>query len=187
MIRDLLDFKWPESIKIDPARWERNKRCSYHKDHNHTTEQCKSPHYLVEKLIKAGHLKHYVHITSRQKETSQELAVQAPTSLVVPRVVINYIHGDPVNDKHNSKRQRWRLLHATSVKEWVNSIQHNFSEESVRPIDGTITFPSVGANRVLQLHEDALVPTLRVGGFNVRRVLVDPGSSANLLQMSAYR
>ena len=79
------------------------------------------------------------------------------------------------------------MLHATSVKEWVNSIQHNFSEESVRPIDGTITFPSVGANRVLQPHEDALVLTLRVDGFDVRRVLVDPGSSIDFLQMSAYK
>ena len=76
------------------------------------------------------------------------------------------------------------MLHAASVREWVNSIQHNFSEGSVRPIDGTITFPPVGANRILQPHENALVLTLRVGGFDVRRVLVDPGNSTDLLQMS---
>ncbi|RVW58417.1 hypothetical protein CK203_109029 [Vitis vinifera] len=45
----------------------------------------------------------------------------------------------------------------------------------------------VGANRVLQLHEDVLVLTLRLGRFNVRRVLVDPSSSIDLLQMSAYK
>ena len=55
------------------------------------------------------------------------------------------------------------------------------------PIDDTITFPSIGANRVLQPHEDALVLALGVGGFDVRRVLVDPGNSADLLQMSAYK
>ena len=103
MIHNLSDFRLLESIKTDPVRRDWNRRCAFHKDHNHTTEQCKSPHYLVEKLIKAGHLKHYVRITSRQKETSQELAVQAPTSLVVPRVVINYIHGSPVHDRHSSK------------------------------------------------------------------------------------
>ena len=36
-------------------------------------------------------------------------------------------------------------------------------------------------------HEDTLVLTLGVDDFDVRRVLIDLGSSANLLQMSAYR
>ena len=36
-------------------------------------------------------------------------------------------------------------------------------------------------------HEDALVLTLGVDNFDVRRVLIDPGSSVDLLQMSAYR
>ena len=50
-------------------------------------------------------------------------------------------------------------------------------------VDGTITF----ASQVLQPHEDALVLTLGISGFNVRRVLVDPSSSVDLLQMSAYK
>ena len=37
------------------------------------------------------------------------------------------------------------------------------------------------------MHEDALVLTLLVGGFDVRRVLVDLGSSVDLLQMSVYK
>ena len=37
------------------------------------------------------------------------------------------------------------------------------------------------------MHEDALVLTLGVDGFNVRRILVDPGSSADLFQMSAFK
>ena len=57
----------------------------------------------------------------------------------------------------------------------------------MRPIDDTITFPLVDLNRVLQPHEDALVLTLGVGGFNVRKVLVDLGSSTDLLQMSTYK
>ena len=57
MIRDLSDFRWTEPIKIDSTRRDRNRRYSYHKDHYHTIEQCKSLHYLVEKLIKVRHLK----------------------------------------------------------------------------------------------------------------------------------
>ena len=42
----------------------------------------------------------------------------------------------------------------------------------------------VNYNRVLQPHEDALVLTLGINGFDVRRILVDPGSSVDLLQIS---
>ena len=37
------------------------------------------------------------------------------------------------------------------------------------------------------MHKDVLVLTLLVGGFDVRRVLVDLGSSVDLLQMSVYK
>ena len=54
-------------------------------------------------------------------------------------------------------------------------------------MDGTIIFLPINPNRVLQPHEDALILTLGISDFDVRRVLVDPGSSIDLLQMSAYR
>ena len=57
----------------------------------------------------------------------------------------------------------------------------------MRPIVGTVTFHLVNTNRVLQLHEDALVLTLGIRYFDVRRVLINPGSSTNLLQMSTYK
>ena len=55
------------------------------------------------------------------------------------------------------------------------------------PIDDTVTFPLVGANRVLQPHEDALILTLGVGRFDMRRILFDLGSSVDILQMSAFK
>ena len=141
----------------------------------------------MEKLIKIGLLKQYVRTTGEQRDMTQEVAVQAPTSLVAPRVVINYIHGGPVDDIHSSKCQRKRLLCAASIRERVNLVQRNFTEGSVRPIDDIVTFPLVDSNRVLQPHEDALVLTLGVGRFDMRRILVYPGSSADLLQMLAYK
>lgn len=54
-------------------------------------------------------------------------------------------------------------------------------------MDNIITFPPVDLNRVLQSHEDALILKLGIGDFDVRGILVDPGSSANLLQILAYR
>ena len=56
-----------------------------------------------------------------------------------------------------------------------------------RQIYGTITFPQVDPNQVLHPHQDALILTLGINDFDVRRILVDPGSSADLLQMSAFK
>lgn len=54
LISELLGFRWLEPIKSDPVGRDHNKKCAYHKDHGHTTERCKSLHYLVKKLLKAG-------------------------------------------------------------------------------------------------------------------------------------
>ncbi|RVW61066.1 hypothetical protein CK203_045809 [Vitis vinifera] len=57
----------------------------------------------------------------------------------------------------------------------------------VRPINEPITFPSIDSNWVILLRKDALILTLRVINFDVRKILVDPRSSVDLLQMSTYR
>ena len=36
-------------------------------------------------------------------------------------------------------------------------------------------------------HDDALVFTLRIGGFDVRRVLVDPGSAVEVMYPNLYK
>ena len=68
MIRDLFDFRCSKPIKIDPTKQNRSRNCVYHKDHGHIIEQRKSLHYLVERLIKVGHLKQYIHSIARQRE-----------------------------------------------------------------------------------------------------------------------
>ena len=39
----------------------------------------------------------------------------------------------------------------------------------------------------IQPHDDALVVTLRIGGFDVRRVLVDPGSAVEVMYHDLYK
>lgn len=75
----------------------------------------------------------------------------------------------------------------TSIREQIGFVQGTFAEGSVHLIDDTIIFPLMDVKWVLQPHEDTLTLTLRVGGFDVRRILVDLGSSADLFQMSVYR
>eukprot|EP00261_Vitis_vinifera_P026406 XP_010659792.2 PREDICTED: uncharacterized protein LOC104881381 [Vitis vinifera] len=184
MIQDLSDFRWPEPLRTDPTQRDHSKKCAYHKEHGHTTETYRSLHYLVERLIKAGHLKQYLRSDARVRDTSQNHNSETPRIPAAPKAIINYIHGGPLDEEYDSKRKRQGLLRAASVRERVNSIQPGITGGGPWPIDGTIIFPLVDPTRILQPHYDALILSLGMGDFDVRRILIDLGSSADLLQAS---
>nr|CAN84034.1 hypothetical protein VITISV_016994 [Vitis vinifera] len=184
MIQGLSDFRWPRPLETDPSMRDRSKKCAFHKDHGHTTETCQSLQYLVERLIKAGHLKQYLRSEAGGRDASQHHNSGAPRAPVAPKAVINYINGGPSDEEYDSRRKRQKLLRAASIRERINSIRPGLTGEGPRPIDGTIIFPPVDPTRTLQPHRDALILSLEIGDFDVRRILVDPGSSADLVQAS---
>ncbi|XP_034679903.1 uncharacterized protein LOC117909967 [Vitis riparia] len=143
MIQGMFDFRWPKPLGTDPSRRDHSKKCAFHKEHGHMTEACRCLQYLVEKLIKAGHLKQYLRSDAGGRDASRNHNSGAPTAPAAPKAIINYINGD-----------------------------------------GTIIFPPVDPTRILQPHRDALILSLEMGNFDVRRILVDPGSSADLVQAS---
>nr|CAN80938.1 hypothetical protein VITISV_035835 [Vitis vinifera] len=119
MIQGMSDFRWPRPLEADPSKRDHSKKCAFHKEHGHTTEEC-----------------------------------------------------------------RQKLLRAASVRECINSIRPGITGGGPRPIDGTIIFPPVDLTRILHPHRDALILSLEVEDFDVRRILVDPGSSTDLVQAS---
>ena len=78
------------------------------------------------------------------------------------------------------------MLRAASVRARVNTISILESSVAVQPIDGPISFPPINPTRVITPHYDALILTLCINSFDVHRVLVDPGSAAELLHLSAF-
>ena len=68
----------------------------------------------------------------------------------------------------------------------VNAIHTESSQGEVEPIDDPISFPPINPNKVIVPHYDALVLTLCINGFDVHRLLVDPCSAADLLQLPAF-
>ena len=123
MIQDMSDFRWSGSLKTDPSKKDHSKKCTYHKEHGHTTEMCRSLHYLVERLIRAGHLKQYLRSDARGRDASRNPNFGAPRVPVAPKAIINYIDGGPMDEEYNSKRKKQKLLRAASVRERVNSIR----------------------------------------------------------------
>nr|CAN63969.1 hypothetical protein VITISV_007954 [Vitis vinifera] len=127
----------------------------------------------------------YIRTTPKSGESSHGHGPRAPTAPV--RAIINYIHRGPLDDEYNSQRKRQRLLRAATIRENISSIRSGLASGSIHLIDGTIVFPTIDLARVLQPHRDALVMTLGIRDFDVKRILVDPGSSADLLQVSVVK
>ena len=72
------------------------------------------------------------------------------------------------------------------VKARVNAFHTRGSREETKLINDPISFPPINPNRVIVPHYDELVLTLCISGFDVHRVLVDPGSATYLLQLPAF-
>jgi hypothetical protein len=59
--------------------------------------------------------------------------------------------------------------------------------KNVRLDDQIISFSEEDARGTHQPHDDALVITINIAGFTTRRVMVDNGSSADILYLPAYQ
>ena len=185
---DHLDFKWPPPMRANSDQRNRSLRCDYHRDHDHETSHFQSLKFLVEKLIQAGHLRRYIQELTREIETAPafDRAIVGAEHPSEPWPTINFILGGLTNDQYQSKRRRRKMLRATSIRARINTISTPKSGATIQLVDDPISFPTINPTRVITPHYDALVLTLCINNFDVHRVLVDPGSTANLLHFPAF-
>ena len=189
IIWDLPDFKWPQPMRAGLDQRNRSLRCDYHRDHGHETNQCQSLKFMVERLIRAGHLRRYL------REPARGVVTATATSWAVaeiehnpgPRPTINFILGGPTDNQYQSRRQRRRMLQTTSIGSRVSTISDRGDVPSALPVDDLISFPPINPTRVITPHYDALILTMCINSFDVHRVLIDPGSAADLLHLPALK
>ena len=124
---------------------------------------------MVERLIKAGHLKRYVRETVRRAEVAHAVERTVTSSKLPPepRLTINYILSGPTDDQYQSKLQKKRLLRAATVQARVNTIHVPYSSRAIQAIDDPISFPPINKSRVITPHHDALVLILCINDFDV--------------------
>ena len=54
-------------------------------------------------------------------------------------------------------------------------------------IQSALSFSDEDKIGTIQPHDDALVVTLRIGGYDVKRVMVDQGSGAEIMYLDLYK
>ena len=100
LIRDLPYFKWPTPIQTNPSKRNPSVWCDYHRDHGHETNRCQSLKFLVEKLVKVGHLRRYVREVDCGTESrpSIDRITVGATASSKSKPTINYILGGQFDD-----------------------------------------------------------------------------------------
>ncbi|XP_075655402.1 uncharacterized protein LOC142625620 [Castanea sativa] len=178
-IKDEGALTFPGKLKGDPNKRPRDKYCHFHRDHGHDTTDCYDLKQQIEALIRQGRLQRFV-----SKERTDQPQEQAPRQENEhPRPPIGGIRmivrstATTGSSKKARKTYLWmvqsiQLTGSTLKITWVDNPSIGFSEEDARHLHHP--------------HNNALVVSIQAGDYNMHRVLVDNGSSADIFYYPAF-
>ncbi|KAK3023934.1 hypothetical protein RJ639_043604 [Escallonia herrerae] len=167
-------LKWPKPMRMLADKRDDKLYCHFYKDHGHTTEECKVLQREIESLINKGHLRQFVKTNNRQGHRGNQRKPEEAQPKDPP--VINTISGGPsagglTNSSRKAYAQQVNLTQGLTKRSRTStSLEFNDSD-----LEGVIC-----------PHDDALVITLQVDAYSVKCILVDTGSSADIIFEEAF-
>ena len=172
-------FKWPNKIARDPVNRNQSLYCHYHQDHGHTTEDCRNLWDHLEQLIREGKLKHLLHhFSDRGSQTNS--AFRGNVTSRPPLGTINVIFAAP--GKTESCPSRIMLISYCS-----NEGSSSMPKIVKMNVPLVLGFSDEDKLESIQSHDDTLVVTLRIGGYDVKRVMIDQGSAVEIMHPDLYK
>ncbi|XP_016479368.1 uncharacterized protein LOC107800662 [Nicotiana tabacum] len=170
-MRNIKESRYPEPIKSDPSQRDPNLWCEYLGTHGHKAGDCLHLCKEVTTLFKNNHLREF--LSDRAKNNYGHNRDNAGLSKIgedPPRLTINTIFG-------GNKTNGASFLAAQNTK-----ISMTLSKRLRKVAEDDITFTEEDADVLLLPYNDALIISLNVLDFETKRVLVNPGSSTNIIQ-----
>ncbi|GMN61908.1 hypothetical protein TIFTF001_030985 [Ficus carica] len=141
-------------------------------DVGHDTKDCIQLRDQIELLIRDGHLREFMEII---------ITPVGPSGIAAPAARQN---PGPCNRTNEPEQEHivHTIFGGTATGDTASS-QRSYTREARRT---PITFTDDEADRLLHSHNDALIGEIRVADNVVRRVLIDNGSSADIMFMDAF-
>ena len=175
-IKDDPSLKWLEKMKGDPNKHNRNKYCRFHRDHGHDTDECFDLKQQIENLIRQGKLRNFLGRDYKNEKLKAKVEESSRPPLGEIRMIVG---GNLTGQSSRSKKTYLKV---------VQNIQLSGRSPKTRtPDEKAITFIDEDASRIHHPHDDAIVITLLIADYSTRRVLVDNGSSTDILYYPAFQ
>ncbi|KAK3042893.1 hypothetical protein RJ639_001166 [Escallonia herrerae] len=159
---------------------KRNKElwCHYHNDHGHTTDNCGSLKRAIEALIKQGQLRKFIAHKDGRQQTPPE--VDEREDREEHTGIISTISGGLAAGGSSRKSRK------AYAREVCITSQNPSKKQKTASVPA-ISFSYEDLKYVKTPHDDPLVVTIKAGNFEVKRVLVDNGSSVEILFYDAFK
>ncbi|XP_012827901.1 PREDICTED: uncharacterized protein LOC105949160 [Erythranthe guttata] len=210
-------LKWPRTYSEVPKKNPvAGSFCRFHNDYGHTTNECQHLRDEIERLIRAKNLPEFVKTgqlsanraiphdragvnrPENTREKAGERKEQPPTG-----GFIHMIHGGPSGgDSNRARRAHLRQLRETEELfgeveaadlasranlQMLYEMESQLAEVQRVSQVPPIMFGRVDEEGIQQPHTDALVITAMVANFDIARILVDTGSSADVIFYSCFK
>ncbi|XP_070026138.1 uncharacterized protein [Nicotiana sylvestris] len=166
-ISKIRDTRWLKPVLSDPSQRNPNLTCEFHGTHDHRTEDCRQLREEVVRLLSKGHLRDLLGDLAKNQFREREENRKNETE--EPQHVIHMIVGGV------------DIPQEPTIKRTKISITREKRTQGYIPKDA-LTFSDEGIETLSQPHNDALVIFFLVNTFQIKRILVDPGSSANIIR-----
>ncbi|XP_072094204.1 uncharacterized protein [Arachis hypogaea] len=174
----------------DAKNVDKSRYCTFHQKHGHNTDDCVVAKDLLERLARQGHLDKYIggHIQKRgPSSTTHDLSEQhrgkekaSSSQYERPRGIINCISGGYASGGYSNSARK-RSFRA------ICSVDGTKQDATISNSQPEVTFTHADFNSNIQNLDDPVVITLQLGDLLVKKVLLDPGSSADALFYSTFQ
>ncbi|XP_077248079.1 uncharacterized protein LOC143887787 [Tasmannia lanceolata] len=176
----------------------KSKYCRFHRGHGHDTDECRHLKDEIELLINRGYLKKYVKNSDDRWERREKSpgkrsprwfrlspARHKSPALTSPRPeasrpqlngIINTITGEPAAGGNSSSAR----------KAYARQINVVHTSNKKMKIENKISFSDADLDNLIFPHDDTLVITMLVANWELKKILVDNGSSADILYYHTF-
>src|SRR5664279_3910716 len=186
-----------------------NKRCLYHNSEGHSTGECLQLKDILERLAREGKLTEFINPDFYKKHTWRYNGRARDFNRKIPyrgEVENRRPPREPRRDDIGESRQQVRPtspvinmisggnVHAVrgpvprrKAKPYPTVLVADVRTDRKRPrAEEVISFSDKDQRDIIGPHDDPIVLTLKVGTHRVKRIMIDTGSSADILYLSAF-